>query len=145
MSRATHLKIKLKTLAAEARIIRLEECKALDSGRKGLRADRNYEPHYRTFWDLRDHRTGIVRPVARTNNLAYGFLLGRSYAEMEPETRTGADFEEVLKIVKRFGGPEDLRRWPEWQKAAVVHLDAQPEAPAPKLPSEAALRLCEAA
>jgi hypothetical protein len=146
MSRATHLKIKLKTLAAEARIIRLEECKARDAGRKGLRSDRDdYDRHYRAFQDLRDHRTGIVRSVARINNLAYGFLRGRSYAEMEPKTRTAVNFEEVLKLVKRFGTPEDLRRWPEWQKAAVAHLDAQGEAPAPTLPSEAALRLCEAA
>lgn len=126
MSRATHLKIKLKTLAAEAKFIRKEERKALEAGRKGLHADRDdYERHYRAYESLREHRTGIVRHHARLNNLAYGFLRGRSYAEMEPHTRTELDLKYVKKLVERFGTREDLARWSDWQTAATQHLDAQ--------------------
>ena len=135
MSRATHLKIKLKTLAAEATLIRKEERKALEAGRHGLHADRDdYERHYRAYESLRDHRTGIVRSTARINNLAYGFLRGRAYAEMEAKTTSEVDLVAVYKLVQRFGTPEDLAWWPEWQGDATVHLDAQ-DCPAVKLPS----------
>jgi len=125
MSRATHLKIKLKTLAAEARIIRKEESKALEAGRKGRSLDRDdYERHYRAFWSLRHHRTGIVRSVARTNGLAYGFLRGHTYAQMEAKCRSDnqPNFDEIEKIVKRFGTSDDLARWPQWLEEAKAHL-----------------------
>lgn len=140
MSRATHLKIKLLTLAAESRIIRRDERKALEKARHWKVMDhpeagpktespflsgRLMEKHYRAYEDLHDHRTGIVRRAARVNHLAYGFLRGRGYAEIEQQTRTEVDLREVWKIVKRFGDPADHVRWPAWQTAAVQHLDAQ--------------------
>jgi hypothetical protein len=136
MSRATHLKIKLKTLAAEARIIRKEERKALKAGRNGLASDRNdYERHYRAYESLREHRTGVVRSTARVNNIAYGFLRGQAYCDIENRTKSEVDLVAVLKLVKRFGTREDLARWPAWQTAATGWLDAQ-DCPAVNLPSE---------
>jgi len=140
MSRNTHLKIKIKTLAAEARIIRKEERKALEAGRLALKrvADgRGATPSswYSTYAGLHEHRRGIVRSTARLNNIAYGFLRGHAYSEIEQKTLTQVDLSAVWKLVKRFGGREDLARWSEWQGAATAYLDAQ-DCPAVKLPDQ---------
>mgnify|MGYP003639750083 CR=1 FL=1 len=137
MSRATHLKIKIKYLACESRIIRKEEDDELANGRKCLGINlpdgTDHRPeleqyasgHYAEFKELRDHRLDVVRTASRRNLLAYGFLRGRSYAEMEHKTRTFLDFRDILKILKRFGSDEDLSRWDAWQEAAIAHLTEQ--------------------
>ena len=118
--RATHLKIKIVNLADEARTIRKEERKALEAAREEGTSDL-----YNVYFGLREHRTGIVRNAARTNLLAYGFLRGRSYAQMEQKTSEAPDFYQVFKVVKRFGTPEDLLRWETWQDEARAHLTEQ--------------------
>jgi hypothetical protein len=93
MSTAT-LKVKVSSLAAEQRIIRnLERAKL-----RQLRATRgwaekwannepeklsNYQQLDRDRNDLYNHRTWLVRRAARHANLAYGFLRGRSYNQIE--------------------------------------------------------------
>lgn len=98
------LKVKIKSLAEEARIIRLEERRAKARG------------DYETLTSLYLHRTKDVRNEARATQLAYGFLKGRtrseiespsetfylSYGEHELKARTGA-------IVKKYGS-EDLSK-----------------------------------
>lgn len=142
MSRATHLKIKIATLAAEARIIRRDERKALGHGRQGLKVGINPDfisRHYRDFNDLRDHRIGIVRSVTRTNLLAYGFLKGRSYAELEVKTNSVPDFKAVRKNAQTFSdGPWDEVRWTGWLKEARAHLHGQDTIQAWQLPQVAA-------
>jgi len=89
--RTIQLKVKIKYLAEEARIIRKEELKA-----KSFRDRRLYNSLYR-------HRIDLVRHEARHNQLAYGFLRGRDYAEMEAKTDTPVDFSKIEKLVERFG------------------------------------------
>jgi hypothetical protein len=124
MSRATHLKIKIHTLADEARHIRREERKALSAARKCAKTEnQQYEVGHRQDWaDLHDHRVGIVRSTSRSCLLAYGFLRGLAYSDMEYQTRTFLDFSAIFKIVKRFGSPEDLARWSSWQQEAIGYL-----------------------
>lgn len=121
MSRKTHLKVKIKNLAAEAGIIRLEERKAKQH-RNNAKTQEHWNEHHRAFMDLKDHRKGIVRDVARINLLAYGFLRGRSYAQMENYTREAPRFNKVYEIIKRFGSAEDLSRWDAWKEEAEGHL-----------------------
>ena len=134
MSRATHLKIKIKTLAAEASFIRKEERKALKAGRYWHYADAPRDPDksgramadaYRTYESLHEHRTGIVRTVARTNLLAYGFLRGTSYAEMESYSKTDPDWNSIEKLAKRFGSKEDQERWASWLEVAQAHFSGK--------------------
>lgn len=144
MSRITHLKIKIKNLADEARIIRHEEKKALEHGSACLRKSRDLGEksfsetatpfseyaiaHYRTYRGLYDHRTGIVRDVARVNLLAYGFLRGRPYARMENKTGSIPDFKDILKHAKNFTstwGDEEKLEWDVWLAEAKAHLSAQ--------------------
>ena len=61
-----YLKVKIKSLAEESKIIRREEKK---------------NPTFKIH--LADHRKGIVRTEARASMLAYGFLRGVPYKKIE--------------------------------------------------------------
>ena len=88
MDRRVYLKVKVKSLAEEAKIIRREEKRAkLLSIRIGLR----------------EHRIGIVRHEARHSHLAYGFLRGRAYLEIENKASEAPDWAKVRKMVEKFG------------------------------------------
>ncbi len=87
----TFLKVRIKELAEEARIIRKEELKAKAS------------KHYAKLNGLHHHRVQIVRPAARAAQLAYGYLRGRPYRTMEAAPRTEPDWKDVRRIVAKFG------------------------------------------
>ena len=97
------LKIKLKALAAEAKIIRLEEARSHDDLRDKLHS----------------HRVFAVRPEARATQLAYGFLRGRSYSQIEGRALTLPNFGKIQSMVKRYNNTEQgdaalcqaLNRW----------------------------------
>lgn len=86
----TYLKVKIKSLAAEARIIRLEERRART---RELRDG------------LAEHRRTTVRRQARSTQLAYGFLRGRPLSRLEPHTRKdrAPDWKSVRQMVDRYG------------------------------------------
>jgi hypothetical protein len=95
------LKVKIKSLAAEARIIRHEE-------RKSRGQLRN---------DLANHRKGIVRREARNTQLAYGYLRGRSYRQLEHSCHRQPDWEAVERMVKRYGRlNQPLKEWANEQE-----------------------------
>ena len=85
----THLKMKICSLAAEAKIIGKEE--------KKWRRDSNVRA------SLRAHRTGIVRREARHSLLAYGFLRGRRYGQLESADSTPANWTRVTALVAKYG------------------------------------------
>ena len=101
-----YLKVKIKSLAAEARIIRFEEAKA--------RKRKNTE--WRS--GLASHRRGIVRSAARHTHLAYGFLRGRSYKQMEAKCTIKPDWKRVLTMVEKYGASYDYdnESWQDFQK-----------------------------
>lgn len=117
------MKVKVKSLAAEAGVIRLEERRARKNPR--LRAE---------LWA---HRTGVVRTEARLSLLAYAFLRGRPYRASEPKSDPRkVDWKRVEEMVKRFGvtgfgtrgfgdlgynpalKDEQAARFKEWREAA---------------------------
>lgn len=90
--RRLFLKVKIKSLAAESKIIRHEERKL---------------PY---FWDeLRLHRITVVRIEARATQLAYGFIRGRSYKQVEANAHSldsyGEKFlwDKVRSMVDKYG------------------------------------------
>ena len=113
--RTKHLKIKIKTLAAESKIIRHEERKALSNPRQFK--DGGYNP---LFEGLRDHRLSVVRTYARSNHLAYGFLLGHKYEDIERSCKEEPNFCEVRKIALAFGG--NLEQFNQWYQDAINYL-----------------------
>ena len=103
----TYLKIKIKTLAAEARIIRAEEHKW-----PGPSTMRN---------NLHHHRVISVRHEARASLLAYGFLRGHTYQRMEKTSHTKPYWKRIESIAERFGTGDirDLKqKFSEWKDAA---------------------------
>lgn len=86
MDKRVYLKVKIKSLAEEARIIRKEEKK---------------NKYFKE--GLADHRKGVVRYEARHAILAYSFLRGRKYSEIENKCHTAPDWPRFMELVKKYG------------------------------------------
>ena len=150
-----HLKVKIKSLASEAQIIRREERRAKTSKHYRRAAKRllrlgnehvkgsfteltNFERELNTkkamtpepenftkFWSLRDQRTGLLRGEARSAQLAYAFLRGKQYSEVEGNvtqtTYNRIDWDRIKFIVAKFGEidkQENLQRLDIWKDFA---------------------------
>lgn len=112
-NRVKMLKVKIKSLAAEARIIRLEELRAV--GGSQLQQE------------LYLHRIRDVRGEQRSSLLAYAFLRGKTRASCEPKCSTEPDWARVLKLVEKFGDvtPAETKRQTsdrldDWRKTVVT-------------------------
>lgn len=99
------LKIKLKSLAEESRIIRREELK--------------YKHNIRKVADLYDHRKHHVRPIARATHIAYGLLRGLEYNQIEPTSKTTPHWGKVRSMVKKYSNftteKDNLLKLDEWE------------------------------
>jgi hypothetical protein len=96
--RLVYLRVKIKSLMAEASIIRAETFKA----KKRRKID--------LLNALTQHRKGIVRQSARRTFLAYGFLRGRAYSAVEPGhwgMDTNVQWADVAKMVAKYGSTLD--------------------------------------
>jgi hypothetical protein len=107
----TFLKMKIMSLAAEARIIRREEKK--------------WPTTTNVRWGLYSHRVAVVRPEARVALLAYAYLRGRPYVALERAPLTPPNWEKVTAMVARFGPVpkvpvEAITTWSEAGKEAKV-------------------------
>ena len=87
MDERIYLKVKIKSLAEEARIIRKETHRAKNISIKN---------------GLAEHRKGIVRFEARHTQLAYGFLRGLAYSQMESKTHTEPTWKRMRKMVEKY-------------------------------------------
>jgi hypothetical protein len=98
------LKIKIKSLAAEAKIIRQEERKN--------RGDRGAPKRQL----LKDHRQGIVRNEQRHTLLAYGFIRGRALEQIEDQRKSDPDWGKVWKMIEKYGVCRDWRNYEDPQE-----------------------------
>jgi hypothetical protein len=91
---ARFLKIKIKSLAAEARIIKAEERKVKAAPFKygGGGGGTAYR-------ELRNHRILVVREECRLTQIAYGFIRGRTYSQIERPAKP-LDYMQWGKIEK---------------------------------------------
>lgn len=94
------LKVKVKSLAAESRIIRREEERSRGDLRDQLRA----------------HRRREVRREQRATQLAYGYLRGIAMSRIEPKPLTEPDWKRVEAMVKRYGAPGASEGLDTWKK-----------------------------
>lgn len=99
---SVYLKIKLKTLAVEARIIRAQEKKT--NGKWNATRESLYL-----------HRTKDVRGESRATGLAYGFLRGRKRRQIECKALTEPKWDRVEAMVKKYGTLDE--RFKEWRDA----------------------------
>jgi hypothetical protein len=105
MSYPIELKVKVKSLAAESKIIRLEESRAKT-------------PEARA--SLHQHRVGIVRLAARNTLLAYGYLRGRSYRQLEATCERPPDWSVVEKMVMKYGPPAHNVSFEAWKESTCA-------------------------
>ena len=105
-----YLKVKVKSLAAEARIIRTEERR---------------NKYFRS--GLAEHRRTVVRREARHTLLAYGFLRGRKYQQIENNAQNPPDWARVKKMVAKYGTnwmPEEgLRDYHKRQEETLLRFE----------------------
>ncbi len=91
-TRVKMLKVKIKSLAEEARIIRQEE--------------RRSKPGSQQQCELHEHRVKDVRSEQRHSMLAYAFIRRVPLAKVEPKSETPPDWKRVSKLVEKFGAVE---------------------------------------
>lgn len=87
VDRREMLRVKLKSLAAEARIIRHEERRT-----RGALRD-----------ELADHRRKVVRQAARNTHVAYALIRGRAIERIEPNAKTEPNWSEVKRMCAQYG------------------------------------------
>lgn len=98
--KSIELKIKIKHLAEEARIIRREAHKQYEAG------------NYQKGNDLTNHRTGKLRREARATLLAYQCLRGIPYAVCEQKPKTTPDWKAFERMCKQYGDADS--GWESW-------------------------------
>jgi len=112
MSR-TFLKVRIKELAGEAKIIRREESiasdwKASTKDRQGLEDSYNYASW--KLLELRNHRKTIVRTAARQTQIAYAFLRGKRFDQVEHGKPTATEiaklWTQVGRMIYQYGKTE---------------------------------------
>jgi len=84
------LKMKLKSLMAEAAMLRKHEVKCL--GR-----------HTEVAKSLKCHRIGIIRSESRDSLIAYGFLRGKTYAQVEGIRYSEPDQKNIARMIVKYG------------------------------------------
>jgi hypothetical protein len=118
-----YLKIKAVSLTAEAKLIRKDEIKmlkaSLDSAAKGK--TQIAEKQEAIFKGLQWHRIWDVRNEARITNIAYGFLRGHEYKDIERNTTKEIRWSRVEGLVLKYGEGDidELHdRFLDWKKRA---------------------------
>lgn len=110
-----YLKIKIKSLAAESQMIRMQELKTHTRHKDGSLDRANIA--------LRDslalHRRKDVRNECRAAHLAYGYLRGRRYRQLEPCTHTNPFemakiFRRADQLVGKYGKLEMMAGFKVW-------------------------------
>lgn len=90
VDRREMLRVKLKSLAEESRLIRREE--------------------RRTYGQLQQelhlHRTKNVRSAARSTHIAYALIKGRTMEQIEHPKSKEPDWTEIERLLKKYG-PKD--------------------------------------
>lgn len=103
-----YLKIKIKSLTEETRIIRREESKQREL-RKVFDTTKSQRAN-KYFWGLRAHRQVDIREEQRATLLAYAYLRGKTYASVEGNAHKGAPaWDRVRAMVSKYGPKEDWR------------------------------------
>jgi uncharacterized protein YxeA len=118
--KSPQLKIKILSLAEEAKIIRNEENRFLSFSKNAAKSEHKSE-HLATYRDLKAHRKGIVGKESRDALLAYGFLRGRAYIRMETKRFSDPNWGNIERMILKYGkeGSQKLKqRFEQWKQEA---------------------------
>lgn len=100
-----HLKIKIKSLSQEVRIIKAAEQK--------LRGP-HWGPSYQRS-SLRQHRIHDIRPEIRDSHIAYGYLRGRKLEQIESASTSEPNWENAKRMVKKYGTSKQWEGFDSWR------------------------------
>lgn len=122
MKQFPELKIKIASLSEEARIIRAEEKKHI--------GERHNAIH--------NHRVVDVRRAQRATLVAYGYLRGKAYRQIEPKTRwdvapydrPGPDWNKVENMCVTYGPYEASQKAELRAKITRWRLEPPPQSKA---------------
>ncbi len=114
MSKPLPLTIKIRSLAEEAKIIwtyeqkligQARECDNLaDKGSNRIAELRKHATVHRSeYLNIRNHRRVVVRNASRSTLLAYGYINGRRYREIEFWSRTEPNWTDVERMIRKYG------------------------------------------
>lgn len=106
LDRREMLRVKLKSLAAESKMIRREELKTFGLLREQL-------------WQ---HRIKAVRNEARSTNIAYALVRGMPLERIEHHSETSPNWRSVRAMLRKYG-PAGMQHLPDTAKPVV--LDAE--------------------
>lgn len=99
IDRREMLRVKIKSLAEEARIIRREEHRSTQQLRN----------------ELHNHRVGIVRYEARHAHVAYGLVKGRTVEQIEGKAKSEPDWKKIKSMIIKYG-PTKFAYPPQFDK-----------------------------
>ena len=99
-STKTYLRIKILSLQAEARLIRREEARWVK---------RDGKKDHPIRMGLMVHRKRDVRNEQRSALLAYAFLRGRKYNQLEKKCYTQPNWQRVIDLATKYGGNIDRK------------------------------------
>lgn len=103
--RRRELRVKIKSLAQEARIIRMEERRCRDSLTRTVGHDDQRAALASAFASLRAHRVADVRRESRYSLLAYAMIRGRPLRQAEKVSDVAKiDRQKLADLFRRFGG-----------------------------------------
>jgi hypothetical protein len=111
-----YLKVKVTSLAEEARIIR-RIARKVRAAHDRKRHPGDVPPQ--AWFGLNAHRTFDVRREARSSHLAYGFLRGVPYRAMEEKAHEAPNWKRVEQLVTKYGEGdprERMQRFSEWKE-----------------------------
>jgi hypothetical protein len=112
----SYLRVKIKSLAEEARIIKLEERKAKWRRRALQACQKPADKVLGEYFGLYHHRTYDVRNEARAAQLAYAFIRQMPYERVEnPElTKKPVNLGRVAQLVSKYATkttPDNVSAW----------------------------------
>ncbi len=74
------------------------------------------------FWGLRGHRLELSQMV-RSSNIAYGFLRGKKYSEIEKISYTTPNWKEIERLVNKYNkNVSNIRPFNVWKTEAEIHF-----------------------
>ncbi len=76
-------------MAAESKIIKQEE--------------RKFKHPTKVRSGLQSHRVAVVASECRSAHIAYGFLKGKSYTQIETNPKTKPNWNRIQRIVEKYG------------------------------------------
>lgn len=131
-----YLLTKCISLGLEAKFIKQREYRALKLANEA-RTKGNYKDfpaqvlyYEKLYRGLKEHRCELIRKETRWASIAYGFLCGKKYSEIERISYIQPNWEKIEKLVLRYGErPSDELKaeFNVWKTEALAGIKEVPK------------------